>query len=110
MYDQLTIFDITNELDLLLNKIDFVDDKRNSFSDIKITEEQAKLFPYYYKMCRKTSDHYIRIYHKGHFKGEVTILSHGPDGCSNQLNDHDKGDLNLIQGLKKVLEVLCLNV
>jgi len=103
MYEQLSLFE--DKVDSWLNKLNLFKD-HNNFTDIKITDNQAKLFPCYYKMTRKTSEHYIRIYHTGHFKGEITILSHGSDGCSNQLTNHDKGDCNMIQGLKKVYEVL----
>ncbi|MCP4354381.1 MAG: hypothetical protein GY793_01870 [Proteobacteria bacterium] len=103
MYNQISLFDET--VDLWIDKLNLIKGN-NNFTDIKITDVQAKLFPFYYKMTRKVSEHYIRIYHTGHFKGEITILSHGPDGCSNQFTNHDNGDFDMIQGLKKVYEVI----
>lgn len=124
MYEQLSLFDIKNYVHDWVEKIIKLNPKgfgnsninvndRLDFFRIKITTDQAMKFEHYKKWCLefnrynyKLESHYIQFYFKGHFKGECLISALGSRSCSMWLNNHDKGDQNLIEGLKKVYEVL----
>lgn len=124
MYEQLSIFDIKESVNDWVYKILALDPKgfgsetinindRLDFFRIKITVSQAMQFECYKKWCLDKNkhdymyeSHYIQFYFKGHFKGECIISSLGSRSCSMWLNNHDKGEENLIHGLKKVYEAL----
>jgi len=103
MYEQLNLFDRKETVDDVVNKIIKLNPKgfgtesiginnRLDFFRIKITTDQALLF--------------IQFYFKGHFKGECFVSALGSRSCSMFLNDHNKGEPNLLEGLKKVYEAL----
>jgi len=124
MDGQLSLFDIKLTVNDWINKIIKLDPKgfgkqsidlnnRLDHFRIKITVDQALLFPYYKKWCEDKNthnymyeSHYIQFYFKGHFKGECFVSALGSRSCSMFLNNHDKGSDNLINGLEKVYEVL----
>lgn len=124
MYEQISMFDIKETVDYWIDKIldlnhkGFENEKidvndKLDFFRIKITVDQAMRFEHYKKWCLDKNEnnymcesHYIQFYFKGHFKGECIVSALGLSSCSMWLNNHDKGSINLIEGLKKVYEVL----
>jgi len=125
MYEQITIFDIKETVDDWVNKIIELDpegfycsfkesltiESRSDFFRIKVTLDQVERLPYCDHIIRHTDrpEHeswYIQILHSGKHKGECMVGALGCRVGSMWLNNADKGSDNLINGLKKVYEVL----
>lgn len=125
MYEQLSIFDIRENVDHWIKKIIELDsegfhcsfkeslttESGSDFFKIKLTFEQVKQLPYCDHIIRHSDrpqheSWYVQVLHRGKHKGECMVGALGCRVGSMWLNNSDKGDQNLINGLKKVYEVL----
>lgn len=125
MCEQISLFDYKETVDDLIKNIIEIDpdgfycsfkeslvkESRTDFFKIKLTFEQVKQLPYCDHIIRHSDrpqheSWYVQVLHRGKHRGECMVGALGCRVGSMWLNNADKGEDNLINGLKKVYEVL----